>query len=35
MGWKAHDADILSIHFSYDETCVYSLGGDGKVNEFS
>ncbi len=31
MGWNAHEGEVLSVQFSYDETCVYSLGSDGKV----
>lgn len=31
-GWPAHDYAISSLLFGPDETSIYSLGSDGKVN---
>lgn len=31
MSWKAHDGEVYSVEFSYDENTVYSIGEDGKV----
>lgn len=31
MSWKAHDGEVYSVEFSYDENAVYSIGEDGKV----
>lgn len=32
MSWKAHDGEVYSVEFSYDENTVYSIGEDGKVS---
>lgn len=32
MSWKAHDGEVYSVEFSYDENAVYSIGEDGKVD---
>lgn len=32
IGWQAHEGEVCSIQFSADETTVYSMGTDGKVN---
>lgn len=31
MSWKAHEGEVYSVEFSYDENTVFSIGGDGKV----
>lgn len=31
-GWPAHDSAISSVLFGPDETSIFSLGTDGKVN---
>jgi len=31
MGWNAHDAEVLSVQFSDDETSIFSMGKDNKV----
>lgn len=31
MSWKAHEGEVYSVEFSYDENTVYSIGEDGKV----
>lgn len=31
MSWKAHDGEVYSVEFSYDENTVFSIGEDGKV----
>lgn len=31
MSWKAHDGEVYSVEFSYDENTVFSVGEDGKV----
>ncbi|KAG7262443.1 hypothetical protein CRUP_000306 [Coryphaenoides rupestris] len=31
MSWRAHDGEVYSVEFSYDENTVYSVGEDGKV----
>lgn len=31
-GWPAHDSAITSVLFGPDETSIFSLGTDGKVN---
>ena len=31
MSWKAHDGEVYSVEFSYDENTVYSVGEDRKV----
>lgn len=33
-GWPAHDSAISSVLFGPDETSIFSLGTDGKVNAF-
>lgn len=35
MEWQAHDCEVLSVQFSFDETSVYSLGADGKLAQWS
>jgi len=35
MSWKAHTEPVLNVTFSYDETMIYSLGGDGKIFRWS
>ncbi|KAH0616792.1 hypothetical protein JD844_028185 [Phrynosoma platyrhinos] len=32
MSWMAHDGEVYSVEFSYDENTVYSIGEDGKLN---
>lgn len=32
MSWKAHDGEVYSVEFSYDENTVFSIGKDGKVS---
>lgn len=32
MSWKAHDGEVYSVEFSYDENTVFSIGEDGKVS---
>ena len=34
MSWRAHDGEVYSVEFSYDENTVFSIGEDGKVTEF-
>ncbi len=31
LSWKAHDGEVYSVEFSYDENTVFSIGEDGKV----
>lgn len=31
MSWKAHDGEVYSVEFSYDENTVFSIGEDRKV----
>lgn len=31
MSWRAHDGEVYSVEFSYDENTVFSIGEDGKV----
>uniref|UniRef100_A0A1A7XA59 WD repeat-containing protein 91 n=2 Tax=Iconisemion striatum TaxID=60296 RepID=A0A1A7XA59_9TELE len=31
MSWRAHDGEVYSVEFSYDENTVFSVGEDGKV----
>ena len=31
MSWRAHDGEVYSVEFSYDENTVISIGEDGKV----
>lgn len=31
MSWRAHDGEVYSVEFSYDENTVLSIGEDGKV----
>ena len=31
ISWKAHDGEVYSVEFSYDENTVYSVGEDRKV----
>lgn len=33
MSWRAHDGEVYSVEFSYDENTVFSIGEDGKVGE--
>jgi len=33
MSWRAHDGEVYSVEFSYDENTVFSIGEDGKVCE--
>ncbi|NXX39328.1 WDR91 protein, partial [Tricholaema leucomelas] len=35
MSWKAHDGEVYSVEFSYDENTVYSIGGDGKFIQWN
>jgi WD40 repeat protein len=35
MGWNAHEGEVISIQFSYDETSVFSMGSDNKISEWS
>ncbi|XP_051536887.1 WD repeat-containing protein 91 isoform X2 [Myxocyprinus asiaticus] len=30
LSWKAHDGEVYSVEFSYDENAVFSIGEDGK-----
>jgi WD40 repeat protein len=32
MGWKAHAGEVAGVRFSVDETSIYSVGADSKVN---
>lgn len=34
MSWRAHDGEVYSVEFSYDENTVFSIGEDGKVCAF-
>lgn len=34
MSWRAHDGEVYSVEFSYDENTVFSIGEDGKVCVF-
>lgn len=31
MSWRAHNGEVYSVEFSYDENTVFSVGEDGKV----
>lgn len=31
MSWRAHNGEVYSVEFSYDENTVFSIGEDGKV----
>ncbi|XP_019370514.1 PREDICTED: WD repeat-containing protein 91 isoform X1 [Gavialis gangeticus] len=35
MSWKAHDGEVHSVEFSYDENTVYSIGEDGKFIQWN
>ncbi|XP_029453098.1 WD repeat-containing protein 91 [Rhinatrema bivittatum] len=35
MSWKAHDGEVYSVEFSYDENAVYSIGEDGKFIQWN
>uniref|UniRef100_A0A8C3DVC9 WD repeat-containing protein 91 n=1 Tax=Corvus moneduloides TaxID=1196302 RepID=A0A8C3DVC9_CORMO len=35
MSWKAHDGEVYSVEFSYDENTVYSIGEDGKFIQWN
>ncbi|XP_062838929.1 WD repeat-containing protein 91 isoform X1 [Anolis carolinensis] len=35
MSWMAHDGEVYSVEFSYDENAVYSIGEDGKFIEWN
>lgn len=35
MSWRAHDGEVYSVEFSYDENTVHSIGEDGKVYTYS
>ncbi|MGH0175000.1 UNVERIFIED_CONTAM: hypothetical protein FKN15_000723 [Acipenser sinensis] len=35
MSWKAHDGEVYSVEFSYDENTVFSIGEDGKFIEWN
>ncbi|XP_054844564.1 WD repeat-containing protein 91 isoform X2 [Eublepharis macularius] len=35
MSWEAHDGEVYSVEFSYDENAVYSIGGDGKFIQWN
>lgn len=31
MSWKAHEGEVYSVQFSFDETSIFSLGSDNQV----
>nr|XP_025041818.1 WD repeat-containing protein 91 isoform X2 [Pelodiscus sinensis] len=35
LSWKAHDGEVYSVEFSYDENTVYSIGEDGKFIQWN
>ncbi|XP_078527025.1 WD repeat-containing protein 91 isoform X2 [Lissotriton helveticus] len=35
MSWQAHDGEVYSVEFSYDENTVYSIGEDGKFIQWN
>uniref|UniRef100_A0A665TMQ7 WD repeat-containing protein 91 n=1 Tax=Echeneis naucrates TaxID=173247 RepID=A0A665TMQ7_ECHNA len=35
MSWRAHDGEVYSVEFSYDENTVFSIGEDGKVIQWN
>ncbi|XP_042324195.1 WD repeat-containing protein 91 isoform X2 [Sceloporus undulatus] len=35
MSWMAHDGEVYSVEFSYDENAVYSIGEDGKFIQWN
>uniref|UniRef100_A0AAY4ESF3 WD repeat-containing protein 91 n=1 Tax=Denticeps clupeoides TaxID=299321 RepID=A0AAY4ESF3_9TELE len=35
MSWKAHDGEVYSVEFSYDENTVFSIGQDGKFIQWN
>ncbi|XP_049322107.1 WD repeat-containing protein 91 isoform X1 [Astyanax mexicanus] len=35
MSWKAHDGEVYSVEFSYDENAVFSIGEDGKFIQWN
>ncbi|XP_062867318.1 WD repeat-containing protein 91 [Trichomycterus rosablanca] len=35
MSWKAHDGEVYSVEFSYDENTVFSIGEDGKFIQWN
>uniref|UniRef100_A0A8C1R939 WD repeat-containing protein 91 n=1 Tax=Cyprinus carpio TaxID=7962 RepID=A0A8C1R939_CYPCA len=35
LSWKAHDGEVYSVEFSYDENTVFSIGEDGKFVQWN
>ncbi|XP_062268799.1 WD repeat-containing protein 91 isoform X2 [Platichthys flesus] len=35
MSWSAHDGEVYSVEFSYDENTVFSIGQDGKFIQWN
>lgn len=35
MSWRAHDGEVFSVEFSYDENTVFSIGEDGKFIQWN
>ncbi|TRY97122.1 hypothetical protein DNTS_032783 [Danionella cerebrum] len=35
LSWKAHDGEVYSVDFSYDENTVFSIGEDGKFVQWN
>ncbi|XP_043401146.1 WD repeat-containing protein 91 isoform X3 [Chelonia mydas] len=35
LSWTAHDGEVYSVEFSYDENAVYSIGEDGKFIQWN
>ncbi|XP_041816102.1 WD repeat-containing protein 91 [Chelmon rostratus] len=35
MSWRAHDGEVYSVEFSYDENTVHSIGEDGKFIQWN
>ncbi|KJE96129.1 WD repeat-containing protein 91 [Capsaspora owczarzaki ATCC 30864] len=35
MVWTAHEGEVYSVQFSFDETSVFSLGADGKFRQWN
>ncbi|XP_041916046.1 WD repeat-containing protein 91 [Alosa sapidissima] len=35
MSWKAHDGEVYSVEFSYDENTVFSIGEDGNFIQWN
>ncbi|KAI4890383.1 hypothetical protein NFI96_014543, partial [Prochilodus magdalenae] len=35
MSWKAHDGEVYSVEFSYDENSIFSIGEDGKFIQWN